>query len=204
MLFKRNQVEDAISALLEPNARQPSGKLRSRIKRLLEIDRAFGGPRRLSNSGLDAYAFFSDAPPGRGLEIEFSEYEAFALLIGLQLMAHGWTQELAVTILRRTRIELERHHANILKLCRAGKASELSFESDAPLLTIITAATPDDGVDAFASSVCAGYRNAIRWTSKLSRKGHGFSIFELPSHAQKLASQLAQTEPRHRGRSSSK
>jgi hypothetical protein len=39
--YKRNQVEEAISHLLEPKSPQPTQGLRTRIKRLLEADRAF-------------------------------------------------------------------------------------------------------------------------------------------------------------------
>jgi hypothetical protein len=39
--YKRNQVEEAISAVMEPWLREPSTELRSRIKRLLDSDRAF-------------------------------------------------------------------------------------------------------------------------------------------------------------------
>jgi predicted DNA-binding transcriptional regulator YafY len=48
------------------------------------------------------------------VEVWFSEYEAFALLNGLRLMAHGWPQGVAVTLMRRVRSELEKQHARIL------------------------------------------------------------------------------------------
>jgi hypothetical protein len=87
--YKRNQVEEAISHLLEPKSLQPTHGLRTKVKRLLEADRALqasGG----AHGG--EFAFFSAEPPGRGVEIWFSSYEAFALLTGLRLMGHGWPQ----------------------------------------------------------------------------------------------------------------
>ena len=57
----------------------------------------------------------------------------------------------------------------------------------------------DGAEEAFACSVLPGYREAIRWISKQSESGHGFSMFELASHARNLAAVLSQTEPRHRG-----
>ena len=55
------------------------------------------------------FAFYSLDAPGRGGENWFSDYDAFALLIGLQLMRHGWTQGFAVAVLRRVKPELERY-----------------------------------------------------------------------------------------------
>ena len=46
-----------------------------------------------------------------GADILFTEYEAFALLNGLRIMAHGWPQGFAVSIMRRVRVDLEREHA---------------------------------------------------------------------------------------------
>ena len=114
--YKRNQVDEAISAVLEPRAREPSSELRTRIKRLLETDRAKGRTPRSQNPEAANYAFYRGAPPGTGTEVKFSGYEAFALLEGLQFMAHGWPQGFAVSILRRIREELESQHARILKL----------------------------------------------------------------------------------------
>jgi hypothetical protein len=199
MLFKRNQLEDAISRLVEPRARRPSAGLRARLKRLLEIDRAQGRSPHSSDPVRVHYAFFSADPPGRGVEVQFSEYEGFALLTALKLMKHGWTQNVAVSIMRRARVELEAHHGRILKLHRLNRTSELRFPDNTPLLVVITSTGSDGAEEAFACSVRAGYSEAIKWTSKQSESGHGFSMFELASHAQNLATALSRTEPRHRG-----
>ena len=147
---KRNQVEEAISAVLEPKGREPSVEIRTRIKRLLETDRARGRVARSQNAELANYAFYRGEPPGTGNKVRFSDYEAFALLEGLQFMTHGWPQGFAVSILRRVREELERQHARILKLDersltdqdairRNAKAGDLAFDNVAPvLLTILS------------------------------------------------------------------
>lgn len=197
MQYKRNQIEDAISTLVEPNARKPSAKLRTRIKRLFETDRASGRLRRSADPTLLQYAFFSDDPPGRGVEVQFSPYEAFALLTAIRLMGHGWTQNIAVSIMRRARSELEASHARILELQRHNNANELNFENS-PFLVIITTAG-NDGTEAFACSVRQGQLKAAEWTWKEHGPGQGFSMFELASHAENLATALATTEPRHRG-----
>ena len=202
MLFKRNQLEDAISSLVEPKARRPSAGLRTRLKRLLETDRALGRNHRSSDPESANYAFFSDDPPGRGVEVQYSEYDGFALLIALRLMAHSWTQNVAVSIMRCAQIELEVQHSRILKLRRENKASKLTIENEIPFLVIITSAGTDDTYEAFACSVREGYRKAIQWTWEKSERGHGFSMFELSRDAQNLNTELARTEPRHRGQPS--
>jgi predicted DNA-binding transcriptional regulator YafY len=109
--YKRNQVEEAISHLLEPTSPQPTQGLRTKVKRLLEADRALHASAGANGN----FAFFRAEPPGRGVEIWFSAYEAFALLTGLRLMAHGWPQGQAVSVMRSVRSALEDEHRRILQ-----------------------------------------------------------------------------------------
>src|SRR5260370_2017547 len=115
MSYKRNQIEDGIARVFAPNSERPPSELRTRIKRLLELDRSIG--RKLgSKDAEEAYfGFVSEEAPGTGAVISFSEYEAFALLNGLRIMDHGWPQGFAVSIMRRVRPDLEREHARILR-----------------------------------------------------------------------------------------
>src|SRR4051794_30551106 len=103
MSYKRGQLENAMAGVLEPGSKAPSVTLRTRIKRLLELDRKLGRKRRSQSVEESNFAFFSEDSPGTGADISFSEYEAFALLIGLRIMDHGWPQGLAVSIMRRVR-----------------------------------------------------------------------------------------------------
>jgi hypothetical protein len=43
MSYKRNQIEEAIARIFDPNCKQPPSELRTRIKRLLELDRPICG-----------------------------------------------------------------------------------------------------------------------------------------------------------------
>jgi hypothetical protein len=106
--YKRNQIEAAISGVLEPRSPEPTTELRTRLKRLLETDRALGRAPRSNDPARAHYAFYSADSPGSGVEVWFSAYEAFALLNGLRLMAHGWPQGFAVSVMRRARAELEK------------------------------------------------------------------------------------------------
>ena len=90
-MFKRNQVEELIAHVLEPGSAKPSSEIRTRIKRLLETDRGLGRTKRSTDPERANFAFYSLDAPGRGGEHWFSDDDAFALLIGLQLMRHGWT-----------------------------------------------------------------------------------------------------------------
>jgi hypothetical protein len=42
MSYKRNQIEEAIARVFAPNCEKPPSELRTRIKRLLELDRSIG------------------------------------------------------------------------------------------------------------------------------------------------------------------
>src|SRR5947209_6859606 len=106
MRYKRNQIQEAIARLIEPGTVNPGAQTRARLKRLLEADRGLGRSKRSADPERANFAFFSMDAPGRGVEIWFCEYEAFALLTGLRLMQHGWPQGFAVSVLRRVRPEL--------------------------------------------------------------------------------------------------
>ena len=92
MSYKRNQIEEAIARILAPNCQKPPSELRTRIKRLLDLDRSMGRDPRSIDSEKANFGFFSQEAPGTGAVISFSEYEASALLNALRIMAHGWPQ----------------------------------------------------------------------------------------------------------------
>lgn len=213
MEYKRNQIEGAISAVLEPKSPEPSSDLRTRLKRLLETDRALGRAPRSADQERANYAFYSAEAPGSGVEVWFSEYEAFALLNGLRLMGHGWPQGFAVSVMRRVRTELEKQHARILKLDtkslfdqeairRDGKAGDIAFDNTAPvLLTILSNSGGASGAQnqLLDCSIHEGPQEAMKWVWEKSKGTRGFTMFELVTVAHVLAQRLARTEPRHRG-----
>ena len=79
--YKRNQIEEAISAVLEPRSRQPTSGLRTRVKRPLRRTEGLVHPA-FCRSGARYDAFCSAHSPGSGVEVWFSEYEGFALTMG--------------------------------------------------------------------------------------------------------------------------
>jgi hypothetical protein len=212
MSYKRNQVEEAIARISVQSYEKPPSELRTRIKRLLELDRSMGRKLRSKDPEEANFGFFSEEAPGTGADISFSEYEAFALLNGLRIMGHGWPQGFAVAIMRRVRPALEREHVRILRqppeklfdqqAIRAGalEGAIAADNTDPVYLTLASQAQrpPDEIQAAPLSAVCRGYVKV----SEFSRDVGASSVttFEVVTLAHKLHQELMKTEPRHRGR----
>ena len=81
-IYKRNQVEEAISRTLGERKKAPSAELLARIKRLLDTDRT-------EKSGPVKRAFVSGTAEGQGHENKFSSYDAFAILLGASDAFYG-------------------------------------------------------------------------------------------------------------------
>ena len=60
MFYKRNQLEAAITRLSNPGSNEPASELRTRIKRLLELDRKLGRKPRSKDVEESNFAFFSE------------------------------------------------------------------------------------------------------------------------------------------------
>jgi hypothetical protein len=212
--YKRNQIEEAISAVLEPRSQEPTSELRTRIKRLLETDRALGRVPRSADPERANYAFYSAEAPGSGVEVWFSEYEAFALLNGLRLMAHGWPQGFAASVMRRVRPELEKQHARILKqdakplfdqeaIRRDAREGDMAFDNTDPvLLTIVSKSgvAPNEQGEPHRCAVCRGPKAATKFAWEASMGAGAWTMFELATVAHRFSKALGRTEPRHRGR----
>ena len=210
--FKRNQIEEAIAALSGERANKPSAALRTRIKRLLDTDRNLGRNARSKNPEENQYAFYSEDAPGKGVEILFSEYEAFAVHLGLRLLAHGWPQTFVVSVLRKERAALESQHRRILKqkigeLFDRKKIKEkavpgaLAFDNADPVFLLIVSPTMSmqDNLQQLSTAVCHGEQAAGQF--RRQQNAISTSFFELATPARALDDALSQSEPRKRGRS---
>src|SRR6185437_10416819 len=110
-----NQIEEAISRTIEEEPPGPSQTLKTQIKRLLDLDRGLRRSPKSTDPERARFAFFDSAAPGRGAEVMFSEANAFALLIGIRMLNHGWPQGFVVSRLRQANEELlERHRAILM------------------------------------------------------------------------------------------
>jgi hypothetical protein len=208
--YKRHQIEESISQLLEPKSSRPTMGLRIKLKRLLETDRALAN----SNADWARFAFFSAASPGRGVEIQFSSYEAFALMNGLRLMEHGWPQGAAVSIMRQVRHDLEAQHKRILSsdpnwlfdeqaIRSKARAGDHAFDNQDPvLLTVVSGSANSSGQQGAhpECKICRGPAAAHAFFHKVTQGRGALTMFELTTLAHRLAWALAKTEPRARGR----
>jgi hypothetical protein len=212
--FKRNQIEEAISRMFSRQSAEPSTELRTRLKRLLETDRALGY-RPGSDPEMGHFAFFSSNAPGSGIEVWFSAYEAFALLTAWRLLEHGWPQATAVSILRQVRQQLEREHARILKLDRErifdqkkiremAKPGSLALETTDPVFLVIASMqglSRDSSSTIRVIKICRGEEELMRMLRR--EVGLSATTFELAAAAHVLQNRLGETAPSKRGRGSS-
>jgi hypothetical protein len=212
MSYKRNQIEEAIARIFDPNCRKAPSDLRTRIKRLLDLDRSKGRKVRSKDPEESNFAFFSEEAPGTGGDISFSEYEAFALLTGLRIMNHRWPQGFAVSIMRRVRRDLEREHARILlqdpgklfdwEAIRAkARPGDIAVDNMDPVFVTIASKaqrTPDEGQTAPLAAVC----HRLEKVGEFSRDVGASSVtmLEIVTPAHRLHQELMKTEPRRRGR----
>jgi hypothetical protein len=211
-MFKRNQVEEAIACVLEPGSAKPSSEMRTRLKRLLETDRALGRSKRSSDPERGNFAFSGMDPPGRGLESWFSGYEAFALLTGLRLMRQGWPQGLVVAVLRRVKPDLERHHARILRqnptsflnndqIRQQARPGGLAVSNTDPVFLVINTQDREHRAGANLAAICQGQADLMGFI-KTWGPGQTWTVTELGTSIHALSLALAKTEPRKRGRAS--
>jgi hypothetical protein len=210
MSFKRNQIETAIAHMYDPGCQEPPPELRTRIKRLLELDRSRGRKLRATDAEEANFAFFNEEAPGTGADISFSQYEAFAVLNALRIMDHGWPQGFAVSIMRRIRPDLEKEHARILRqppeklfdwqVIRArARPGDIAVDNTDPVFIVLATPirrSPDEAQTAPASAVCHGW-DRVR---EFSRNVSSVSLFEVVTLAHKLRAELFNSKPKSRGR----
>ncbi len=213
MDYKRNQVEEAISRVLEPGSKKkPSSEMRTRLKRLLDVDRAFGRNKRSADAKHANFAFYNTDALGRGVEHWFSGYGVFALLMGLRLLQHGWPQRFAVALLRYIRPELEKHHGQILqrdsteisdprRMQAQPMEGDLATPGSDPVFLAIRGKDREDQLRPVAE-ICRGQGELMNALLRNHEVGQTWTTFELANSARALDSELAKTVPRRRGRSS--
>ena len=211
--YKRNQALEAI-ALTVGDGRTPSALLRTDVKRLLDTDRGMEVVPGANDPNFAAYAFFSEEAPGRGFEVSFSAYEVFALLVGLHLMAHGWPQATAVSILRRVRFALEPKHGEILgwdprelfdeqKIREAAQPGSLAVASTRPVFLMTLSSKRGTTAQSSEEPLEARVVEQDALSFSTLPPGSSFTLMELTRMAHDLRAALAETKPSKRGRGSS-
>ncbi|ODS02602.1 hypothetical protein AUC71_01475 [Methyloceanibacter marginalis] len=211
--YKRNQVLEAIAITLGEGP-SPSEVVKTAVKRLLDIDRHFKRSPRSNDPEQANYAFFSSDAPGSGVEVLFSPYEAFALLLGVDLLNHRWTQGTAVKILRQARPLLEPKHAEILswnpeelfnweKVAERARPGDLAVATTRPVSLAICSrlGRPVDHASDETREV-AVLENGELMPFIRREAGISSTVIELTRLAHRLQSALAETTPSKRGRGS--
>jgi hypothetical protein len=211
--FKRNQVEEAISRTLGERSAQPSLELRTQLKRLLDTDRTITNKERKEGANVINFAFYSGDSPGKGADIWFSGYEAFALQTGWRILQHAWPQSFVVNALRHISSDFERQHSRIMKqdpatlfdkaaIEKQARPGDIAVDNTDPVfLTIVSGkAKFDDGIsDQTSVQICRGMQEVSKFLKQ--KNAHSWTLFELVTYAHQLAEQLAAVQPRSRGRS---
>ena len=108
--FTKGQVVWAIWRALSnyaPETGQPNSQLTNRIKRLLDLDRT-------KHHRGEPLAFVDRLPGSRGVNVAFSKFDAFTLLLGIELLDIGLTQADVVFLIREIRDELKTHFDHIM------------------------------------------------------------------------------------------
>lgn len=111
--FKRGQVEWALWRSFRPVGSRDSGPttvFRTRIKRLLELDRDFPKKRPVDLP----CAFTASFEGGSGVEAAYTEQDAFALALALDLLNAGFKQGEIVLVMRHLREILDDWHADLI------------------------------------------------------------------------------------------
>ena len=209
-VYKRNQMEEAIARTMGNHPNAPAAELLTRSKRLLDADRAKGCTKRSDDPERSNYAFYSDKSPGKGVEVNFTGYEAFALQTGARMLDHGWPQGFVVSTLRRFRSELEAAHKRILRTKERSDFSVMPDQGPGSLVQtnsqpefFLIVSDPSTGQPNSAKPYARLFREqeaALRF--QLERPGRSCTWLELVAPAVALHRQLQQIEPRKRGRSS--
>ena len=104
--YKRGQVEWSLyrfATLLRDAGDKPPKAFLTRIKRLLEIDRA-------DREEGGKFAFIEDAPQGQGVDVVFTAFDAFCLALALDLLDAGFKQSEVVFLMRHIRQDLREEY----------------------------------------------------------------------------------------------
>jgi hypothetical protein len=220
--YKRDQIERAIaiaSRIIPQHEPTRFTALKVELKRLLDRDRRQeqetprGRPVRR--------AFHSEAPPGRGIDVMYSGYEAFALLIALRLMRGGLPQARAVDVLHDLRAPLAGCHYEMLQIplpqLRPDRDDDkrdllvrdgLLVDDASKMVYLVALAgeraeafdLPSPADKPVSGNICRSVRELHERVVGASHEGHALIVVELVNAAHQLAYHLDRIEPRARGR----
>lgn len=222
--YKRSQVEWAIGQVTgarQGGGDEPKHELRVRIKRLLDVDRQHTVDPEDSQPEFKRYAFFEGSLPGRGTEIAFTSFDAFALLIATALLEAGITQSRIIRFMRTARRELAAEHKRILQTRTANdpKAGRTRTDRDGgddpiaaraqAMVSLVLPAIGDafykrsaKGASLQIANICRSPEEMAEVVYLATRHGRPAVVFDLKSNAIELQRQLKAAPAIKRGRPS--
>ena len=205
--YKRNQVEEAICGMVRATGVR-AGEVRVRLKRLLVAD-------RIAEADVQdqLYAFYVDKPPGSGVEVMFSTYEAFALLAGLILLEHGLPQAAVVQVMRQVRPRFEKEHTRVLKtgpkvlfdqeaIAAQVQPGMIGLNNADPVFLAVARLTGSSVEDTSKppAAICRGQAELMTFMKARSEVVLGVTYFEFAGAMHEFLAHLANTRPIKRGR----
>ena len=211
MSFKRSQIEDAAYALAPGDGRT---ELSMRLKRLLAGDRLLGRSSTSKDPIKTEFAFFSGKGPGTGADVDFDEFSAFNLFIGLMLVRQGFPQLKVIQTLRRVKAELQGAHRRALSKSfdslqdlsslSPPKAGELVRNSSDPIYLAIASESRAGRNSKQQGAVrtvriCAGENEMWRFMHERT-PGEASTFIELSLVAHNFHNALQNASPRIRGK----
>nr|WP_281722864.1 hypothetical protein [Nitrosomonas nitrosa] len=131
--YKRGQVEEALWSHFAPNTPSgaPPAKLRTRIKRLIDIDR---DTAKINKGATSSLAFNDGGGGGPGVDTYYTAFDAFCLALGLELLDAGFKQSEVVFLLQHERARLRREYGRMRD--EGVGTNELLSPKDHPALPI--------------------------------------------------------------------
>jgi hypothetical protein len=212
--LKANQVRDAICHTLGAEGARGE-EIDLRLRRLIAADRNLGRNLTSSDSRERHFAFHDGESPGRGADIPYTQYEAFALLVGIMLLEHGLPQMTVVKLLREVRDRMQIAHAVSLakrpgkifaenEIRKRAALGTLGFDSTDPVILVfarLTGSSFDERLVGSQVDICESDSEVVEFM-KRHRYPTVFSILEFSKLIHDLYKNLGQSRPVLRGRSS--
>src|SRR3977135_1118521 len=117
-LYRRGQVEWALwkfATLDLPAGDEPISAFRTRVKHLLQLDRAGAISGKYSRRPPLPFALSATQTRGKGADADFTAFDAFCLAVGLDLLRAGFKQSEVLLLLGHLRPRLQECFPLILK-----------------------------------------------------------------------------------------
>ena len=227
-MFKLNQIEATLHALLSGPGRSARHRLMervpqvlsTRIKHLLAIDRNWGRANSKHPSEHPT-AFYDTLPAGTGQDVSYSAFQAFRLTVALELLSFGCKQSEVVEQVGLCRGALEAAFDKATRTIKTfGRSSEITLDNvpnqdreEALIFLVLTQVDVSEkmaeaypgslkaGERLLAPEVCFGRSDLQRFIKRtLPKQSYKVLVIELSFLAARLVELLAQAPLRKRGR----